>query len=217
MYMISVQNANRAGLLSTLTLEHIKKGQRGNNESLTVHITKHKTSGVYGGALMSFDLELHAHIVNYVNDVRPILLQDSKGRDNIFVTRADHSLNNFARKTGVLTAATVSKFSSTMVRYSYEHERPLLAAENCDGGTDGPLKEHGRQALHHQHWSIADELAIEKNAAAFIASHGKAKKEVVESLINNSKIMKAIAAREGMQRLVEKIKNFKKKYASNTL
>jgi hypothetical protein len=61
MFRVSLQNANRAGVLSSLGIGHMKKGKRGKDESFTVHIASHKTSSAYGGALMSFDLALHDH------------------------------------------------------------------------------------------------------------------------------------------------------------
>jgi hypothetical protein len=71
MFLVSIQNANRAGILSSLTLDHQKHGRRGPNKTLTLHITSCKTNGAHGRALMSFDLELHANIVNYVSRYSP--------------------------------------------------------------------------------------------------------------------------------------------------
>lgn len=51
-FLVSAQNANRAGPLANMTVDDVRKSER-QPEARVIHVAAHKTVGTYGGKFRS--------------------------------------------------------------------------------------------------------------------------------------------------------------------
>ncbi|KAK3716247.1 hypothetical protein QZH41_018048, partial [Actinostola sp. cb2023] len=122
MFSINVENFNRAGVASTMTVKEFNDAKRLEDERYAITVEEHKTAGTYGGAIIHLSSGLYKNMCNYVEHIRPRF--EPKGQFMFTSTlglqfqseQIHHCLKSFAKNTGALKEETLKAFSSTMLR-----------------------------------------------------------------------------------------------------
>lgn len=110
MFRIVSQNSSRSGPIANLTISDMSKSEKQDGKRV-VHVAKHKTGIVYGGALLNMSEVLYSDVWKIICGFRVILQDPNNDTDHLFIGRIGRPIDNshmhvclksFARKTNVL-------------------------------------------------------------------------------------------------------------------
>ncbi|KAK3736606.1 hypothetical protein QZH41_006364 [Actinostola sp. cb2023] len=123
MFSITVENFNRAGICSNITVKECADAKK-IDDHYAIHVSDHKTAGTYGGAIVNLSIDLYSSLKSWMENIR-CRMEGEKKIDNVFLStdgrkvaseQIHQCLKSFAKKTKVLKDDTVKRFSSTMLR-----------------------------------------------------------------------------------------------------
>ncbi|KAK3712309.1 hypothetical protein QZH41_017245, partial [Actinostola sp. cb2023] len=161
MFSINVENFNRAGISSTMTTQEFKDAKKLDDQRYAINVTEHKTSGVYGGAIIHVSATLHQNLGLYIENVRP---RFEPKVNYMFVStlglqlqseQVHHCLKSFAKITNILRDETLKAFSSTMLRKSLvTNSRGLTSPQKNAVAT----MMVNRRSTAEQHYTLINKL-----------------------------------------------------------
>lgn len=120
---LAVENGQRAGSMSHMTIDEFNERERNDDGSATIKVAHHKTCESHGPSILRLSPELHVCLTRYVKHVRP-LCQSPDGEDNhVFLSERGSGMSSSQLTYGAKmfwkrATKTNKDFNFTIVRKS---------------------------------------------------------------------------------------------------
>ena len=143
---LCMDNANRTGELSLMTVDHIYKGKIDDDGDLTVSISDHKTYNQHGPAIMNIRAPVLQLLTSYIRFIRPSI-QEKKLKKVFFKLNATelssysmrYYMQKMWRRCGLTSEAgptLMRKFTVTTIHLRFpEHKKALASKMNHSEAT----------------------------------------------------------------------------------
>lgn len=120
---ISIENGQRAGSISHMTIKEFDQRQVEENGSARITVFHHKTCETHGPSILSLSPDLHNYLAQYVNHVRPLLATSDVKEGHVFLSASGSNmtssqLSNAAKLFWKRATKTHKMFNFTIVRKS---------------------------------------------------------------------------------------------------
>ncbi len=120
---IATENGQRAGSISHMTLKEFENRLINEDNSARIFVLHHKTSETHGPSILSLSPELHNYVVQYINNVRPLLAVSENDASHVFLSEtgskmSSSQLSSAAKMFWKRATKTVKNFNFTIIRKS---------------------------------------------------------------------------------------------------